>query len=115
MLVAMLTKDLQQLKPYCVKYVPGESSKMYTLIETYFLCNSSMKNILLLVFVFVFDKFQSMEKSEFKSVWKQSMNSCIQKLFLAINLNSFLRNPDEELMNLLKKISEQHRGGKCMI
>ena len=37
MLVGMLTKDLQQLKPYCVKYVAGESSKMYTLVGMYFI------------------------------------------------------------------------------
>ena len=51
-----------------------------------------------------------MEKPEFKTVWKKSKNSCIQKLFLALNMTSFLINPDEELMNLLKKIYGQHRG-----
>ena len=35
MLVAMLMKDLQELKPYCVKYVPGESSNIYRHVEMY--------------------------------------------------------------------------------
>ena len=54
MLVGMLTKDLQQLKPYCKKYVEGKSSKMYCGNVFYCAMFSGMKNILLFVVVLWF-------------------------------------------------------------
>ena len=73
---------------------------------------SNMKNMLLLVFVFVFEEFQSMEKSEFKSVWKKKQKLLQSKTISSTKYDQLLRNPDEGLMNLLKKISGQHRRGQ---
>ena len=71
-----------------------------------------MKSMLFCVFC-LFIEFLEMAKADWSSFFKKNKFCCIQQLFYLLNTTEFLRSAAVELVNLIKKISGQHRAASA--